>query len=77
MVPSLPEGPLSQSLNWTENRPAGHSKAGHWTADGPTRMRDPRAKTIGAYLRILSYVRPDALILIWFYVVRRLKTKSQ
>jgi DNA (cytosine-5)-methyltransferase 1 len=38
------------------------SKAGHWTADGPIRMRDPRAKTIGAYLRILSHVRPDALI---------------
>ncbi len=38
------------------------SKAGHWTADGPTRMRDPRAKTIGAYLRILSHVLPDALI---------------
>jgi hypothetical protein len=24
MVPSLAEGPLSQSINWTENRPAGH-----------------------------------------------------
>jgi len=24
MVPSVPEGPLSQSINWTENRPAGH-----------------------------------------------------
>jgi hypothetical protein len=23
MVPSIPEGPLSQSINWTENRPAG------------------------------------------------------
>jgi hypothetical protein len=23
MVPSVPEGPLSQSINWTENRPAG------------------------------------------------------
>jgi hypothetical protein len=23
MVPSLAEGPLSQSINWTENRPAG------------------------------------------------------
>jgi hypothetical protein len=24
MVPSVPEGPLSQSINWIENRPAGH-----------------------------------------------------
>jgi hypothetical protein len=24
MVPSVPDGPLSQSINWTENRPAGH-----------------------------------------------------
>src|SRR6202012_6141722 len=24
MVISLPERPLSQSINWTENRPAGH-----------------------------------------------------
>jgi glyoxylase-like metal-dependent hydrolase (beta-lactamase superfamily II) len=45
MVPSLPEGPLSQSINWTENRPAGqtdvlitHSHFDHvgglWGADG-------------------------------------------
>jgi hypothetical protein len=26
MVPSVPEGPLSQSINWTENRPAGHQQ---------------------------------------------------
>jgi hypothetical protein len=26
MVPSLPEGPLSQSINWTENRSAGHDE---------------------------------------------------
>jgi predicted ester cyclase len=25
MVPSLPEGPLSRSINWTENRLAGHT----------------------------------------------------
>ena len=24
MVPSLPEGPSSQRINWSENRPAGH-----------------------------------------------------
>jgi hypothetical protein len=30
MVPSLPEGPLSQSINWTENRPAGQ----HHVPDG-------------------------------------------
>jgi hypothetical protein len=28
MGPSLPERPLSQSINWTENRPAGHK--GHY-----------------------------------------------
>jgi len=27
MVPSLPEGPLSQSINWTENRPAGQYRS--------------------------------------------------
>jgi hypothetical protein len=25
MAPSVPEGPLSQSINWTENRPAGQN----------------------------------------------------
>jgi DNA (cytosine-5)-methyltransferase 1 len=38
------------------------SKAGHWTCNGPTRMRDPRARTIGAYLRIVSWVRPEVLL---------------
>ena len=39
------------------------SKAGHWTLTGPTRMRDPRARTIEAYLRIVSHVRPEVLLL--------------
>lgn len=38
------------------------SKASHWTPDGPTGMRDPRARTIGAYLRIVSWVRPEVLL---------------
>jgi DNA (cytosine-5)-methyltransferase 1 len=39
------------------------SKAGNWTDDGPTRMRDPRAKTIHAYLAILEHLRPEVLLL--------------
>jgi DNA (cytosine-5)-methyltransferase 1 len=38
------------------------SKAGHWTDDGPARMRDPRARTIRAYLKIVDFVRPEVLL---------------
>lgn len=38
------------------------SKAGHWTASGPTRMRDPRARTVSAYLNIVDFVLPDVLL---------------
>jgi DNA (cytosine-5)-methyltransferase 1 len=38
------------------------SMAGNWTPDGPARMRDPRAQTIRAYLRILHSVRPEVLL---------------
>jgi CubicO group peptidase (beta-lactamase class C family) len=33
MVPSLAEGPLSQSINWTENRPAGQTDMSNPYAD--------------------------------------------
>lgn len=38
------------------------SMAGNWTRNGPARMRDPRAQTIRAYLRILDSVRPEVLL---------------
>ena len=38
------------------------SKAGYWTSGGPTRMSDPRAQTIGAYLQIVDYVRPEVIL---------------
>lgn len=39
------------------------SKAGNWTHDGPKRMKDPRAQTLRAYVRIVAAVRPKVLLL--------------
>jgi DNA (cytosine-5)-methyltransferase 1 len=38
------------------------SKAGNWTSSGPSKMRDPRAKTIHAYLAIVEYLKPEVLL---------------
>jgi DNA (cytosine-5)-methyltransferase 1 len=38
------------------------SKAGNWTQRGPTRMRDPRAETIHAYLAMVAQVKPEVLL---------------
>ena len=38
------------------------SKASYWTEYGPTRMDDPRASTISAYLKVVEKVRPEVLL---------------
>jgi len=35
MVPSFPEGPSSQSINWNENCQAGHIREVHKTTEAP------------------------------------------
>src|SRR5947209_3596451 len=39
------------------------SKSGQWRNGAPTRMRDPRARTLQAYLNVLEAALPDYMLL--------------
>lgn len=39
------------------------SKAAYWRKDGAARLRDPRSRTLDAFLRTIEHVRPQAFLL--------------
>ena len=39
------------------------SKSGFWRSDGARRLADPRAKTLGAFMRLVEEIRPRAFLL--------------
>jgi predicted DNA-binding transcriptional regulator YafY len=64
MVPSLPEGPLSQSINWTENRPSGQwhpEQQGRRLEDGSYELRIPYRDSRELVMDILRH-GPDVVV---------------